>query len=232
MNSRANIMYFLEAFCELAGRGGGEGHEAYVEMVRRDMGRIVEGVVGEKDGGGGKGGRSGMGNGANIKVARKVVESLKGKNVLDDSQVREIEDGLRRRERGRADMLLEENGAKDEDAVQQTRHEQIQAQAKDNRRHEHHRDKHGNRQKEGRSNGVNKIDKRAIEQRIEEDRERNKRLRESVWAVGGDDEEELDKLWEEGSDLNEDDYVIAREEAEERAQFARYHRTLLMEAGR
>ena len=49
----------------------------------------------------------------------------------------------------------------------------------------------------GKGNGVSKVDKRAIEQRIEEDRERNKRLRESVWAVSGDDEQELDKMWEE-----------------------------------
>ena len=50
--------------------------------------------------------------------------------------------------------------------------------------------------------------------------------------VNGDDDEELNKLWDETSDLCEDDYAIAREEAEERAQFARYHKSLLLEAGR
>ena len=71
-------------------------------------------------------------------------------------------------------------------------------------------------------NGVPKVDKRVIEQRIEEDRERNKRLRESMWAVGGDDGEELAKMWEEGSDVGEDDHVLADEEIEERRQHARY----------
>ncbi|KAK3170463.1 hypothetical protein Dsin_032900 [Dipteronia sinensis] len=81
--------------------------------------------------------------------------------------------------------------------------------------------------RDGKTNGVSKADKRAIEQRIEEDRERNKRLRESVWAVSGDDDTELEKMWEEGSDLSEDDYVIGLEEADERRQFARYHQSLL-----
>ena len=74
-----------------------------------------------------------------------------------------------------------------------------------------------------RLNGVSKTDKRAIEQRIEEDRERNKRLRESVWAVTGDDDQELEKMWEEGAALGEDETVIAEEETEEHLQFLNYH---------
>ena len=214
MNSRANIMYFLEHFCDMAMKSGTEGHVPYVDMVKRDMIKIVHGVVTE-----GKKGGSGMG--ANIKVARKVVDNLRGKGVLDDGAVRSIEDELRRKEQERS-KLLGEDGAQEE-KPDSYRHEK-------DKRHEH-RDKHNSRSKDAKSNG-HRVDKRAIEQRIEEDRERNKRLRESVWAVNGDDEEELDKLWEETSDLNEDDYVIAREEAEERAQFARYHKSLLQEAGR
>ncbi|RMZ82220.1 hypothetical protein DV738_g1757, partial [Chaetothyriales sp. CBS 135597] len=75
-----------------------------------------------------------------------------------------------------------------------------------------------------------KVDKRAIEQRIEEDRERNKRLRESMWAVTGDDDEELDKMWDEGSDVTQEDYDIANEEAEERRRFARYHHSTAVAA--
>jgi CTD kinase subunit gamma len=67
----------------------------------------------------------------------------------------------------------------------------------------------------GRSGGQ-RMDKRQIEQRIEEDRERHKRLRESIWAVPGEGYEELEKLWEEASDIGEDDNVVAREDAEER----------------
>jgi len=212
MNSRANIMYFLEHFCDMAMKSGTEGHVPYVEMVKRDMVKIVHGVVTE-------GKKGGTGMGANIKVARKVVDNLKVKGVLDDTNVKSVEDELRRKEHERSKIVTEEGGQ--DDRPDNSRHEK-------EKKHEH---KHVSRSKEGKING-HKVDKRAIEQRIEEDRERNKRLRESVWAVNGDDEEELNRLWEETSDLNEDDYVIAREEADERAQFARYHRALLQEAGR
>lgn len=63
-----------------------------------------------------------------------------------------------------------------------------------------------------------KLDKRQIEHRIEEDRERHKRLRESIWAVPGDGEEEMHKLWDEASDIGEDDYIIGKEDKEERDQ--------------
>jgi CTD kinase subunit gamma len=63
-----------------------------------------------------------------------------------------------------------------------------------------------------------RLDKRQIEHRIEEDRERHKRLRESIWAVPGDDEHEMDRLWDEASDVGDDDYVIGREDSDERAQ--------------
>jgi CTD kinase subunit gamma len=65
-------------------------------------------------------------------------------------------------------------------------------------------------------NGVTKLDKRQIEQRIEEDRERHKRLRESIWAVPSDEDAEFERLWEETSDLGEDDVIMTEEEAVER----------------
>lgn len=58
------------------------------------------------------------------------------------------------------------------------------------------------------------VEKRQIEQRVEEDRERHKRLRENIWAVT--EPEEVAKLWEDGGDFDEDDYRLMREEAEER----------------
>lgn len=67
-------------------------------------------------------------------------------------------------------------------------------------------------------NGVARLDKRQIEQRIEEDRERHKRLRESIWAVGDEDDEEFERLWDEASDIGEDDYIAAEEDAMERRQ--------------
>jgi CTD kinase subunit gamma len=68
------------------------------------------------------------------------------------------------------------------------------------------------------ANGVGRLDKRQIEQRIEEDRERHKRLKESIWGVDGEDDEEYQKLWDEASDIGEDDYLAAEEDAMERRQ--------------
>ena len=66
-------------------------------------------------------------------------------------------------------------------------------------------------------NGVTRLDKRQIEQRIEEDRERHKRLRESIWAVGEDGEEgEFERLWEEADGIGDDEWVAAEEDAAER----------------
>ncbi len=67
-------------------------------------------------------------------------------------------------------------------------------------------------------NGIVRLDKRQIEQRIEEDRERHKRLRESIWAVGADEDQEFERLWDEGSEVGEDDYLAAEEDAMERRQ--------------
>lgn len=62
-----------------------------------------------------------------------------------------------------------------------------------------------------------RLDQKQIEQRIEEDRERHKRLRESIWAVSTESADaEMWKLWEETSDLGDDDFLLAQEEEEER----------------
>lgn len=66
-----------------------------------------------------------------------------------------------------------------------------------------------------RGNAPPKLDRKQVEQRIEEDRERHKRLRENIWAVPSGDHAELDKLWEETSDLGEDDERMHEEEWQE-----------------
>lgn len=65
---------------------------------------------------------------------------------------------------------------------------------------------------------TSRMDKRQIEHRIEEDRERHKRLRESIWAVDGEEEKEMERLWDEASEIGEDDFVVGREDSEERRQ--------------
>ena len=210
MNARANIMYFLEHFCSAAGNE----HPSYVEFVKRDVRRIVEWVAPQ------------TGGGANVKVCRKVVGDLSARGVLDEEMAQEIEEVLKEREGERGGLLDQSSGAEEESKeVEMTdapaepeSREQALAKMSDSQKTTPKPSNPGVRQ-----NGMSKMDKRVIEQRIEEDRERNKRLRESVWAVSGDDDEEFQRMWEEGSDLGPDDYTLAQEEAEERAQFARYH---------
>lgn len=66
------------------------------------------------------------------------------------------------------------------------------------------------------ANGYQRLDKKQMEQRIEEDRERHKRLREHIWAIPPGIDAEFDKLWDETSDLGEDDHILYEEEAQER----------------
>lgn len=242
MNNRANIMYFLEHFCELSIK---EGYEEYVVMIRRDIGRIVEAVVAAPGEAGAGGGGAGAAK-ANVKVVRRVVGVLGEKGVLGQEVVEEMEGLLRDREGASVGGLLEEDEENREGAAAEVSGDAEMGEgvnvadvpkedltAKEQRMDVDSR--HTPRVGSGGAgagpggkqvNGVMRMDKRVIEQRIEEDRERNKRLRESVWAVGKDDQEELDKMWDEGSDVGDDDYLMAREEAEERRQGASFSHQL------
>lgn len=176
MNTRANIMFFIECLCEYAVKENNAGDGSamgYVRMLQRDILAVVECVVGEE--------------GANVRVVRKVLKTLEGLQILMKETVQELEAVLKSREVAHPFMAT--------DAAENNKDSPATGAAR---------------------NGGQRMDKRQIEQRIEEDRERHKRLRESIWAVPGDGYEELEKLWEEASDVNEDDYVTAREDAEER----------------
>lgn len=58
MNTRANIMYFIEHFLDMANK---DGYVDYVRMMQRDIIRVVDAVAPD-DGSGA----------ANVKVVRKV----------------------------------------------------------------------------------------------------------------------------------------------------------------
>ena len=66
------------------------------------------------------------------------------------------------------------------------------------------------------ANGVGRLDRRQIEQRIEEDRERQKRLKETIWGVSGEGDVELNKLLDEGSDAGDDDGLMTEEDVNDR----------------
>lgn len=174
MNNRANIMYFIEQFCEMATK---ENHTPYVRMIQRDILRVVDCVV-PADGSGA----------ANVKHVRRVLNGLQTKEILSAATITEIDAALKERESHQAHLDLEAEDAPEGSAIS----------------------------KSGTPRGSRRVDKRQIEQRIEEDRERNKRLRESMWTVSGDDGDEHGKFWDEASDIGEDDFINASEEFVER----------------
>lgn len=189
-------------------------------MIERDIERIVDAVA-PKDGSGA----------ANVKVVRAVLTGLKGRGVLGEEKTGELEDGLKGRDTRPEHMLGEDVMGDDvlggegviEDGGQVTQ-EGGGGDAEMTGLTQPQSTGGGStaQQNGSKLNGIIKVDKRVIEQRIEEDRERNKRLRESVWAVGATDREELDKMWEEGSDVGIDDLIMYGEEAAERAQASHY----------
>ncbi|SPO01155.1 related to CTD kinase subunit gamma [Cephalotrichum gorgonifer] len=167
MNTRANIMYFIEQFLQSARK---DGHENYVRMMQRDIIRVVDAVAPD----------DGTGS-ANVKVIRRVLSGLCTKGFFQDELVTEIEECLRDRvskDFEPASPAVEGGGSSGQSAKR-------------------------------------KADARHVEQRIEEDRERHKRLRETMWAVPGD-RKEWEKQWEETSDWGSDDDTLAVEEAEMR----------------
>lgn len=131
---------------------------------------------------------------ANVKVVRKVLQALQSKSFLLPQTVLEIEECLKERDvqAPSSPMDVEITPAA---AVASSRN----------------------------GGAYGKLDKKQVEQRIEEDRERHKRLRENIWAVSRNEdlEAEFGKLWEETSELGEDDFILYQEEAEERKEAAR-----------
>lgn len=123
-----------------------------------------------------------------------MLQGLQQKSILQPNTVTEIEECLKER-----DTVSEHPALSPIDVNAQGEHPPNQAAS-------------------AKTNGVARPDKRQIEQRIEEDRERHKRLRESIWAIGAEGDEEFERLWDEVSDIGEDDYIAAEEDAMERRQ--------------
>lgn len=127
----------------------------------------------------------------NVRLVRRVLDNLKTKEILSAQTMTEVDAALKDRESHMSHDLEQEGGTG----------EDPQSKAGTPRN--------------SKASGM-RLDKRQIEQRIEEDRERNKRLRESMWAVTGDDIEEAQKDCDEVSLLGEDDFVNSKEEDDER----------------
>lgn len=142
---------------------------------------------------------------ANVKVVRKVLLALQSKSFLMAQTVTELEECLKERDT-LPDNVDTSPMEVDVPSEQQT-------------------------PKIARTNGfaAQKFDKKQIEQRIEEDRERHKRARETIWAIPntntggsgrsiqqvGEKDIEFDRLWEESSDQGEDDLDLYYEEKDD-----------------
>ncbi|KAL2164660.1 hypothetical protein VTH06DRAFT_3877 [Thermothelomyces fergusii] len=191
MNTRANIMYFIEHFLDMANK---DGHDDYVRMMQRDIIRVVDAVAPD-DGSGA----------ANVKVVRKVLHALQSKSFLEAQAVTEIEEVLKERDASAQELAMSPpplNG----DGMPDNLGDMPPSRTLPpyNKR----------------GHAPPKLDKKQIEQRIEEDRERHKRQRENIWAVPPGEDAEMEKLWEETSDLGEDDHRMGEEEwAEWKAEF-------------
>ncbi|KAK4193556.1 CTD kinase subunit gamma CTK3-domain-containing protein [Podospora australis] len=185
MNIRANIMYFIEHFLDTANR---EGHGEYVVMMARDIIRVVDAVAPE-DGSGA----------ANVKVARKVITALHDKKFLDDETVSQISEVLRDRYQTAQDLAITSSFSPSDGEL-----------PLDDLTH---MPPPRTRISSSSKKGPPKLDRKQVEQRIEEDRERHKRQRENTWAVAP--ENEFERLWDETSSLGSDDERMAKEEYDE-----------------
>ncbi|KAI1304319.1 CTD kinase subunit gamma CTK3-domain-containing protein [Xylaria venustula] len=186
MNTRANIMYFIEHLLEMASK---ERHNDYVRMMQRDIIRVVDAVCPENGSGA-----------ANVKVVRKVLQGLQTKFILLEQTVVEIEGCLKERDTSANDFSLSS-------PVHGNDQPGAPAPAAD-------ADLGGPQTTQ--RNGANmKPTRRQIEQRIEEDRERHKRMRESMWVVPSDPIAQARKFFAETSDLGVDDSILGNEEIAE-----------------
>lgn len=205
MNTRANIMFFIEHFLDLSSKERGDN---YVRMMQRDMLRIVDAVCPE-DGSGA----------ANVKVVRKVwcltlklelrpacrlirstqvINGLTEKAILPEQTAADIEGCLKERDTSAADVGFS-SPANGGDVAPST----------DNTSQVNGRARNGMATAAG-----SRLDKRQIEQRIEEDRERHKRMRESMWTVPSGAEEQGENLFDNTSEIGDDDRVLGDEDLE------------------
>jgi CTD kinase subunit gamma len=205
LNSRINILYFLDSLCEtcllLKSHSTTASGPQYVEFVSRDLHKVVDSVVPK--------GRTGL---PNLTSTKQILDNWRSKRIIDPQKVDDVVTSLDGR-CSRADLEHTNAGADTESTVPQ----------QSSQRNPSH---------SGRSTHLSRPE---IQKRIEEDRERHKRLRERRWVqpislkpmsytnpqlltlMPDIDEElpvdiEFDNEWETTSDWNEDDEDAAAEE--------------------
>ena len=147
---------------------------------------------------------------ANKTPSLQVLQAMQGKSFLEAQAVTEIEEVLKERYAAANDVTQSPLGANGDGVTDLDDMPPSQTLPKPRRG--------GAGSSAAASGSAPRLDRKQVEQRIEEDRERHKRLRESIWAVPATDNAELQKLWEETSDLGDDDHLMGEEEYEEHAK--------------
>ena len=207
MNNRANIMYFLPSLCDAA---EAQGEPAYGRMMERDILRIIDLVAPDE----GRGA-------ANVKVVRRVLKVLEGKGFLRPQTVVELEECIAGRDDalgGSSPSTAVATAAPDKERVTATAHPATVRSTP-----------HSTGRDPSLYHPAVRLDKRQIEQRIEEDRERHKRAREGIWAIPQKSvimngagvtgmDAEVGKMWHGDARVMEDDLAVAREYQAERKQ--------------
>lgn len=214
MNNRANILYFLDSLCDLSAPSA-QNHPDYIRMMQRDILRIVDACAPE-DGSGA----------ANIKVVRRILEGFERKGVLSQQTVDEINELLSGRDAGMQGVEDGSSPAKAQDGGDPMDIDGPTTSQRPSKSTPYSLILEAGKNSASPDVGppAHKLDKKLIEQRIEEDRERHKRLREMQWAVPAKTEdEEFERLWDETSELGSDDLEVFDEEGIEREQCARSH---------
>jgi len=221
MNIRANIMYFLPSLCDTA---KDRGEWAYVRMMERDILRIVDAVAPD-DGSGA----------ANVKVVRKVLKVLEGKQYVQSQTVLELEECIVGRDQMGGGRGVGGSSPPHHPAVAMAALEKGGGETTGSGMRSSTPSYSSARETYGGNAGyvapaAIRLDKRQIEQRIEEDRERHKRAREGIWAIPQEssslrEDAEFEKMMDEVSDVGEDDFVMTSEENEERLKGLAYEKT-------
>ncbi|KKA28100.1 hypothetical protein TD95_002321 [Thielaviopsis punctulata] len=183
MNTRANILCFIEVFFDLAAKEP-QSHD-YLSMLQRDIISIVKSVTP----------CDALGH-INLTIAKlvlsQVVQNLQRKGHIPEPTIAEIHEWFATHENTFSSNPLALPVATATATPPEPDENDVWAP---------------------------RMSRKHAEERIEEDRERHKRLRENIWAVpsGPGEKLEWERVWEETSDLGDDDYGMAKEEAEERA---------------
>lgn len=188
MNLRIKIWGVWEELSEMAAR---DDYTEYLNRIRENIQHFMDNICPPE-----------RPIAANIRIVSKGLERMHKLGVFTDLRAKELEEMLQKRASLMPNLELNPAGPvhkqDTKEDIQETKHRWPNAFS------------------DVRVSGMKRpTDKKQIEQRIEEDRERHKRLKESIWQIGDGENEESNKMWDECSDIDEGDLMAAEDETSE-----------------